>query len=128
MIQPPTDNLYKFLAIFGLVIIVTSAWGVYQTQFAYLSAINEARSRMDAQLQRYKDLENQHLSLLLRAADAKDSAESERLGSESKELHARAQDLFKSVQPESAKHCKSAAAFVILLSIPIKAHIGMESA
>lgn len=31
MIQPPTDNLYKFLAIFGLVIVVTSLVGAYQS-------------------------------------------------------------------------------------------------
>lgn len=58
MIQPPTDNLYKFLSIFGLVIIVTSVVGAYQSfsdwsthlieerfQFAKNAVASEAASK-----------------------------------------------------------------------------------
>ena len=43
MFAPPTDNLYKFLSIFGMVIILASVGGAYQSQQEWLASIREAR-------------------------------------------------------------------------------------
>lgn len=57
MMQPPTDNLYKFLAIFGLVIAITGAVGAYQ-------ALAELRAHLiESSYQGAKALQAQALAI-----------------------------------------------------------------
>lgn len=111
LLKPPTDNLYKFAAIFGLVLIVVGfifpPWVFYRSSLEYLKSLAgeddltayrkfaEARSRtLDARTQQAKDeldqIQKQHDSLKINTIG---STETERLESAIRDAKKRVETL-----------------------------------
>ncbi len=79
MIQPPTDNLYKFLAVFGLTLIATSAGGVYRGLFDWRLPSIEQHSKVVANLAEWNQANKRKLDLIRQMANTDDDGEFNRL-------------------------------------------------
>lgn len=64
MFAPPTDSLYKFIAIFGLIIL---GWGIaapYQKSYEYKLKMAELNSAIDGSKNKAEQLQESYKSLL----------------------------------------------------------------
>src|SRR5258706_2358630 len=86
VLHPPTDSLYKFAAIFGLVLIVTSIWGAVQTNNEYALRSIEASAFLAAHQAELLSVSRKETDLLHQMIQTNDRGEMARLQSEFRAL------------------------------------------
>lgn len=82
MINPPTDNLYKFLSVFGLVLIVTSVLGAYQSLHEYAQRSIETKAFFEANLTELRATQDRKISILREILHSDDKEKLKRFESE----------------------------------------------